>query len=189
MSSSKLKDTLRPIVIRYGLERVRSCLRSMELEGDSPVRSGRATRDRLLLDKDETKMSKRKGSKATASDYVSKLDVPDEKRRLLADVATKFDRKLFLPTIGDIGNFCHVYGIEQPTSKSRAGVISRLFFHMAKMETEDVRKFLEDGMYSGPSQLGPISDAIRRTSSRNETSRVSSRPTQASSIQRPKIGD
>ena len=66
-----------------------------------------------------------------------------------------------MPTFGDIRNFCQVYGIDEPASKSRASAIPRVFKFMATMSDEEVQGILDGGMFSGPSRVGPIADAIR----------------------------
>ena len=182
MSVSKLKDTLRPIVLKYGFEQVEKCLRTMELEGHT-FRSSK--RSQTSLDKGKSEKERRKGSKVTAPEYVSRMEISLEKKQIVAEIAGNFDRKSFLPTIGDIRNFCQVYGIDPPASKSRAGTIPRIFQFIAEMETEDVRNLLVDGMYSGPSRLGPIADAIRSTGKHRETARSSVPQTRTSSIQKP----
>ena len=81
---------------------------------------------------------------------------------MVVELAGRFQDKSFLPTFGDIANFCHFYQIDKPASKSRASAIPRVFKFIASMEADDVRIILDQGMFSGPSRLGPIADAIRR---------------------------
>ena len=64
-------------------------------------------------------------------------------------------------TLSDIRNFCEAYGIEEPRSKSRASGIPRVFKFLASMDVADVERMLDDRMFSGPAQLGPIAGAIR----------------------------
>ena len=66
-----------------------------------------------------------------------------------------------MPTFGDIRIFCEVYGIDEPASKSRASAIPRIFKFIATMSSDEVQGILDDGMFSGPSRVGPIADAIR----------------------------
>ena len=54
-----------------------------------------------------------------------------------------------------------VRGIEEPRSKSRASGIPRVFKFLVTMDVADVERMLDDRMFSGPAQLGPIADAIR----------------------------
>ena len=80
----------------------------------------------------------------------------------VVELANRFQDKAFLPTFGDVVNFCQAYGIEEPASRSRANAIPRVFKHLASMEADEIKRIVDWGMFSGPSRLGPIADAIRR---------------------------
>ena len=73
----------------------------------------------------------------------------------------EFEQRVFLSTLNDIRNFCEAYGIEEPRSKSRASGIPRVFKFLVTMDVADVERMLDDRMFSGPAQLGPIADPIR----------------------------
>ena len=103
--------------------------------------------------------------KATAPEYVAKMDLPEEKVSAVTELAERFDRKAFLTTFGEIAGFCQMYGIRVPASRGRASAIPRVFKFVAEMEADDIQQILDDGMFSGPSRLGPISEAIRNYSS------------------------
>ena len=87
--------------------------------------------------------------------------LPDDRRRLLFEAAEKFQEKSFLPTVGDVRNFCEIHGVTGPSSGSRADTVPRIFKLLATMNTDDLRRMLDSGMFSGPARLGPIADAIR----------------------------
>jgi hypothetical protein len=89
------------------------------------------------------------------------MQIPSEKEFALVEIASRFEDKSFLPTYGEISNFCQMYGIDEPASKTWANVIPRIFKFIATMEPEDIQRILNDGTFSGPSRLGPIADAIR----------------------------
>ncbi len=108
-------------------------------------------------------VTKKKRHTVSAQEYVAKMDHDPEKRPAVSELAKRFEEKTFLPTIGDIRNFCQVYGIDEPASKSRRSAIPRVFKCMATMSAEEVRGILDDGMFSGPSRLGPVADAIRES--------------------------
>ena len=92
----------------------------------------------------------------------------------MSELATRFDAKLFLPSFGDIRDFCDIYGMDVPGSKARASAIPRVFKRLASMEVADIQRIIYNGHFSGPSRLGPISDAIRRNG-RGEASELSAR--------------
>ena len=80
---------------------------------------------------------------------------------VLRRAAEEFEQRVFLSTLNDIRNFCEAYGIEEPRSKSRASGIPRVFKFLVTMDVADVERMLDDRMFSGPAQLGPIADPIR----------------------------
>ena len=152
-----IEAALRPIVRQYGLGSVLESLGKIaDAQRESSTQVGGSS------DADKGKKSKKRSVKATAPEYVSKMELSSEKVSPVAELAERFERKAFLPTFGDIAHFCQMYGIEVPASKTRASAIPRVFKHIAAMETEEIQRILDDGLFSGPSRLGPIADAIRR---------------------------
>lgn len=152
---NKLEAEMRSIVRRYGFEQVAYSLREIERQVGSS--------EEHCVSTDDTTATTHKGKRAkiTATEYVSKLDFPLEKKPAMVELAERFQRKYFLPSFGDIANFCRIYGIDEPASKSRANAIPRVFKFIATMDTDNIQRILDEGMFSGPSRLGPIADAIR----------------------------
>lgn len=152
----EVRTVLASIVERFGFERVSRALhemassqtRSRADEAVQPHRRGR---------------SKGSGNRhhRSAVEYVRTMDMAAERAEVVGRAAREFERRTFLPTLGDIRSFCEVYGIEEPSSKSRVSGIPRIFKFLATMDTSDVEKILNDRMFSGPVELGPIADAIR----------------------------
>ena len=155
MVDKKLGTALRSLVRRYGFKQVDRSLREIRL---SEPRLDDARPSRRA---DSTQTTKKKRHALSAQEYVANMDQYLETRPAISELAKRFEEKTFLPTIGDIRNFCQAYGIDEPASKSRASAIPRVFKCMAAMSTEEVRRILDGGMFSGPSRLGPIADAIR----------------------------
>ncbi len=158
-ANSNLKETLRGLVLQFGFEQVGRSLREIrnsELHVKSPKSRETPARSAGLT------RPARKKPKVSAPEYVEKMKLDKDKEEVTIELATKFERKDFLPTFGDIDNFCQVYGIDTPVSKSRASSIPRVFKYIASMEPGEIRRIIEEGMFSGPSRLGPIADAIRR---------------------------
>jgi hypothetical protein len=157
MIDRKLGTALRSLVRRYGFKEVDRSLREIRL---SEPRLDGAPHSRRA---DSVQTTKKKRHTVSAQEYVAKMDHDPEKRPAVSELAKRFEEKTFLPTIGDIRNFCQVYGIDEPASKSRRSAIPRVFKCMATMSAEEVRGILDDGMFSGPSRLGPVADAIRES--------------------------
>ena len=150
MKDSQLKAYLQSIVQEYGLGRV---LRSQMSEGK---RLGSLRRYPMLNG------SKQRKSKVTAPKYVKKMKLPLEKSAAVTELAERFQQKSFLPTFHDVAEFCQMYAIEVPASRSRISAIPRVFKFIAEMEADELQRILDDGMFSG--RLAPIADAIRNYS-------------------------
>lgn len=151
-----LKDMLCLMVDRHGPERVEWALhevvsahrrKDFNKKKASPKNSAKATP---------------KKKKTTAPEYVAKMELPSEKKRGMAELAKRFEEKSFLPSFGSIREFCLVYRIVEPASKSRVSALPRVFKFIATMETSNIQRILDDGLFSGPARLGPIADAIMR---------------------------
>ena len=161
MVDSKLEDTLRGMVRRYGFGKVSQSLWEMEPSSHRFEHSARSGRNKASSGNGSAAKPGKRNAKVAAPEYVAKMDVSPEKRPLVAELARRFDDKSFLPSIGDVRNFCQIYRIDEPASRSRSSAIPRIFKFMAGMETDDIRKILDNGTFSGPSRLGPLADAIR----------------------------
>ena len=159
MTQAALKDTLRSMVLKYGFDQVDESLREIRISGYHPGRANRKTR---APNRSAARKSGKRSPRPTAPQYVAKMELPSEKEPAVVELARRFQDKSFLPTFGDIANFCRTYGIDEPASKSRASAIPRVFKFVASMAADDIQGILDEGMFSGPSRLGPIADAIRR---------------------------
>ena len=161
MVTPKLETTLRSIVQEHGFGSVLKALGKIASEYDAQSSSV------LAVDSAgksaQAKKPRKRAPKPNAAEYAAKMELPKDKKAAVVALAERFERKDFLPTFGDIRNFCDMYGINVPASKTRASAIPRVFKFLAnEMEADEVQRILDYGMFSGPSRLGPIADAIRR---------------------------
>lgn len=159
MSSSDLEATLRSMVRRYGFVQVSRCLQEINLS------EGQLGHPGLRRDHSSGALpakSTGRRPKLSAIEYVTKFDIPLGNKPMVVELAKRFESKHFLPTFGDIANFCQTNGLETPKSRTRASAIPRIFKFVANMDSSSTQAILDADMYSGPSQLGPIADAIRR---------------------------
>ncbi len=170
MTNSKLETTLRPIVQEHGLGSVLEALGKIASEQDAQSALPLAVNG---ADKPAKPRKARKRSpKLNAIEYAAKMELASDKQAAIVELAERFERKDFLPTFGDIRNFCDIHGIDVPASKTRASSIPRVFKFLAnEMDAREAQRILDDGMFSGPSQLGPIADAIRRNGRASRASR------------------
>ena len=161
MEEERLDAALRAIILQYGFERVERTLRRIHSSF-----LARAKNEPLSGHRPEPKAKtvRPPRPKVTAPAYVSKLQIPADMHPLLAELAQRFDDRTFLPTMGDIRNFCLIYGIDQPASTSRMSAIPRIFERLSQLTPAEIQSMLRANSFSGPSRLGPIADAIRRSS-------------------------
>lgn len=161
MANPKLDAILRPIVREHGLGSVLEALGKIASEHDSQSSLPLAVNG---ADKSaKSKKPRKRAPKLNAVQYAAKMELPPDKQDAITTLAGRFERKDFLPTFGDIRNFCQIYGIDVPASKTRASAIPRVFKFLAnELEADEVQRILDYGEFSGPSRLGPIADAIRR---------------------------
>lgn len=151
-----LKDMLCLMVGRHGPEQVNRALREIV----STHR--RKNSNKAKAPSKNSAKAKPEKKKTTALEYVAKMELPSEKRRGLAELARRFEEKNFLPSFRSIREFCRIYEIVEPASKSRVSALPRVFKFIATLETSDIQRILDSGRFSGPARLGPIADAILR---------------------------
>ena len=170
MTNPRLHSILRTIVAKYGLGSV--------LEVLSKIASENETQSPLLavngVDKStQPKKARKRAPKPNAAEYAAKMELPSDKQGAIVALAERFERKDFLPTFGDIRNFCDMHGIDVPASRTRVSAIPRVFKFLAdEMEAAEVQRILDYELFSGPSRLGPIADAIRRNGRASRASRL-----------------
>ena len=173
VSDSGLRSALQRLIQDHGYSEVQRGLRELK-SSDLPRKNLRRSKgDEVSFSNRTTTKPKRHSSRVTAPEYVAKAEISCERRPLVDELSRRFENKSFLPTFGDVSNFCQIYGIDEPASRSRASAIPRLFKFLATMEPGEIRRILDDGMFSGPSRLGPIADAIRRSALRKAAARPS----------------
>ena len=158
MNERNLKSELSSMVRAYGIDKV---FRSLEEIRTSNVTVGSIDPERSReRGKPKTGRSR---ARPTALDYIDRMDVETTKKAALVELGRRFQNKTFLPNFGDIRNFCQIYGIEEPASKSRTSAMPRIFQFIASMSVGDIRRMVDEDMFSGPSRLGPIAEAIRKS--------------------------
>lgn len=157
--TSDPKDLLLSIVEEHGFDKVEECFQEIAA---SEHATGQSQANSATSPVPTKRTRSRNRSKPTASQYVARLDISPEKVPFVRELAKRFDAKSFMPAFNDAVEFCHIYGIEPPASRSRANVIPRVFKRIASLDSDHIRRMVDGRHFSGPSRLGPISDAIRR---------------------------
>lgn len=98
--------------------------------------------------------------KPSAVEQVVRWNAVDDKREPLLAIAAKFDSKAFLPSIADLRHFLGMMGTEVGRVKDRADGFRRLLPPLSDLPAERLRELANSTSFSGPAQLGPLSDAI-----------------------------
>ena len=182
VSDSELIDALQRLIHDYGYSEVQRGLRELK-SSDLPRKNlRRSKKNEISSSSRATAKPKKHSSRITAPEYVAKAEISSERRPLVDELSRRFENKSFLPTFGDVRNFCQIYGIDEPATRSRASAIPRLFEFFSAMEVHEIRRILDDGMFSGPSRLGPIADAIRRSAVRRATAHPSDTETASTEV-------
>ena len=150
----ELRVALGAVVQQFGFDEVERALDELREPKDGRRHENKTTRRSGRGDAGNRR-------RLTAVEYVEKMDTPAERADVIGRAAEEFERRVFLPTLGDIRSFCQTYGIEEPRSKSRLGGIPRVFKFLTTMEAAEVERMLDDRLFSGPAELGPIAEAIR----------------------------
>ena len=149
-------DELRRLVSRYGIDKV-----DIELQRLVARQPTTLTRSKPRPNGDVSRKARQPRTRVKAPEYVAKMDIDGDRLTTLLALAERFETKSFLPRCADIRNFCHIHGIDEPASKSRAGAIPRLFKYLASMDANDIQRLLDERAFSGPTKVGPLADAIR----------------------------
>lgn len=158
MENATLRLELRSMIDQYGIDRVTQAFQEALGSCSQP----KVAKQRRSPRKQEAGIKKKSQTNANVPEYVAKMEVPAGNRAAITELAKRFQDGTFLPSFVDISDFCAVHGIDEPKSKSRASAVPRVFKFLAAMDAEDVMRIVDDNLYSGPTRLGPIAEAIRR---------------------------
>ncbi len=141
---------LKVLIDEWGYDPVRECLETLHTSNEVQE-----------VDSSKQRRPRKKTEKPTASVLASKISLPPEQKRLIQSLAERYDAKLFLPTAGDIRYFFEMHSEVPPSSKQRSDNFRRILKLLSTLQESTLRKIIEDDAHSGPSQLGPLSDAMR----------------------------
>ena len=170
MRNTELEKSLRPIVQEHGMGTVLEALGKIATSDPRVLLAPEAGR---ADEAGKSRKPRKSSAKYTPTEYVAKMGLSPEKQAIVSEIAEQFESKEFLPTLSDIRNFCQIYGIDVPASKTRASAVPRVFKYIAtEIDAKEAQRILDDGMFAGPSRLGPIADAIRRNGRASRASRL-----------------
>jgi len=149
-----LTSLLRTLVEEWGYTEVESALRHLSQvsrrTGARPPRSGRP----------EATQKPRTARKPRADEQVARAHLPEAQQAVMLDLATRFDRKQLLPSVSDVREFLVMMGERPGPMKDRSEAFRWLLKALSRLPAEQLQHLANSALHSGPSELGPLSDAI-----------------------------
>lgn len=152
-SPALLAKLVRVLIAEWGIEAVQKAIAEQAPDGQ-------------LVDKNrhlpkETRRSK----KRTAADFVARAQDAHATHyfRSLLELALRYDRKEFLPSVSDVREFALMQNYSLTKVKDRTEAIRPLFSILQQLPSEKLEELLESRCFSGPATLEPLSDAIKES--------------------------
>ncbi len=170
-----LMELLRTLVGEWGFEEVHGTLEQLSQVRDDG-HSGLLSQERPRPPMSGREVSRSR--RPSAAEQVAKVGDLDGRREALLAIAAKFDQRTFLPNVADIREFLAMMGVESGALKDRSDGFRRLLGPLTRLSPERLKCLASSNKYSGPAQLGPLSDAIRSAGAaiRNQKEESSSDP-------------
>jgi len=93
-------------------------------------------------------------------ELVERVSIDTERRAALLEIADLYEKKTFLPSTADVREFIFLLGERPKGMKDRSEAFRVLLETLAHLPIDRLRQIQLNAENSGPSQLGPLSDAI-----------------------------
>lgn len=154
---------LQTLVDEWGHEEVASALASTTASSTDP-----------LLGRAESVQLRKKKVKPNATEQIERAAVQGEQGQALSQLATRYDQKLFLPRVADVREFLIMMGERPITMKDRSEAFRVLLRSLVQLPVERLQRLAQTALHSGPSELGPLSDAIAAAGERLSRQRQAS---------------
>lgn len=145
--NSLLSNILRILVQEWGHQEVDAALADLISNTKTSVDDYKVKRHRV-------------STRPLAIEQVARAQLPEAQEGTLRELATRFDRKQFLPTVSDVREFLLLMGENPGMMKDRSEAFRRLLRAISGLPPEQLERLAASTHHSGPSQLGPLSDAI-----------------------------
>ncbi len=101
-----------------------------------------------------------KGPRPSATEQIERAALEGEQKDALLQLAVRYDRKQFLPSAADVREFLIMMGERPIDMKDRKEAFRILLRSLLQLPNERLEQLASSALHSGPSQLGPLSDAI-----------------------------
>jgi hypothetical protein len=146
-----LNRLLQSLVDEWGHERVAAALAHTAVSSNDPS-AERPPIPKLRLSG--------KGARPSATAQIERAALEGEQRDVLLELAVSYDCKQFLPSVADVREFLVMMGERPIDMKDRKEAFRILLRNLMQLPVERLKQLASTALYSGPSQLGPLSDAI-----------------------------
>ena len=142
-----LRRILQALVDEWGHEEVAKALGSTAVSSiDSAV--GRAAEPKL------------RRLRLNAAEQVERAALEGDKKEALLRLAERYDRKQLLPSVADVREFLIMMDEKPIGMKDRQEAFRTLLRSLERLPVERLQQLVLAAQHSGPSELGPLSDAI-----------------------------
>lgn len=147
-----LKNLLSSMLDEWSADELIATIRGIVKEGGEHDTLGRVTR---------------RGTRPASLDYfIRSLNASPIKQKYLRALADRYRNRAFLRSIGDVRHFLEMRGVHGDSYRDRAAA-SRSVLEVASRLSEGELFAIVDGTeFAGPSELGPLSDAIKEVGSK-----------------------
>jgi len=144
---------LQTLVDEWGHENVAAALARTNVSLEGPAEGPQAR-------------SSKKSVRLGATEQIQRSALEGEQKEALLLLAARYDQKLFLPSVTDVREFLIMMGTRPIGMKDRTQAFRVLLGSLTQMPVTRLRQLAQTALHSGPSELGPISDAIASASER-----------------------
>jgi hypothetical protein len=165
-----LQEMLASLAKRFGSDEVLLALSEIEEMPFDRLRRRRNAEQERATQRERGRNSER----PSAVHIAERADAPPGKKSLLVNLALQFDHKAFLPTLPDIRHFLEMRGQDLGSVKQRSDAFRKIVSAVLGMSEEALERLIVNSRHSGPSQLGPLSDAIKAVGASTRSERNNS---------------
>jgi hypothetical protein len=142
---------LQTLVDEWGHEEVSTALASTTVSSSNPL-SGAA--------EGPNPRPTNKKARLSATGQIERAALEGEQREVLLQLAVRYDQKLFLPRVSDVREFLIMMGERPVGMKDRTEAFRILLRSLMQLPIVRLQQLAHTALHSGPSELGPLSDAI-----------------------------
>lgn len=172
-----LMSLLAPLLREWGYDTVRQCLAEVHAE---------QAKENSSLSEQKRK-SLKEHRRPSAVEIVERLDAAANRKTQLHALAARFDSKTFLPTASDVRHFLEMRGKDPGPVKQRQDTFRKVLEVLLSMGDDELMLFQTSGTHAGPTQLGPLSDAIKATSAAVRNIESHAEPAAAEAPAEPRV--